>query len=71
MFNILGGNSIGYSKQKLYMYICPILNSFQDRAMSLYRGTTRHALTRVTKCIDVEGGIFEKYYPVPTLLLQQ
>jgi hypothetical protein len=35
--NILGYHSIGHSKQKkLYMYMCPILNSFRDRAILLY-----------------------------------
>jgi hypothetical protein len=35
--NILGGHSIGHSKQKLYMYMCPMPNSFRDKAISLYR----------------------------------
>jgi hypothetical protein len=26
---------------------------------TLYRRATRHVLTRVAKCIDVDGGIFE------------
>jgi hypothetical protein len=34
--NILGGHSIGHSKQKVYMYMCPIPNGFRDRAISLY-----------------------------------
>jgi hypothetical protein len=34
--NILGGQSIGHSKQKVYMYMCPIPNCFRDRAISLY-----------------------------------
>jgi hypothetical protein len=34
--NILGGQSIGYSKPKLYMYMCPIPNGFRNRAISLY-----------------------------------
>jgi hypothetical protein len=35
--NILGGHSIGrLSKQKVYMYMCPIPNGFRDRAISLY-----------------------------------
>jgi hypothetical protein len=29
-------HSIGHAKQKLYMYKCPIPNSSQDRATSLY-----------------------------------
>jgi hypothetical protein len=33
--NILGGHSIGHSKQKVYVYICPIPNGFRDRAISL------------------------------------
>jgi hypothetical protein len=53
----------------MYMYMCPILNSFWDRAISLYcsldvhqdalRRATRHVLTRVAKCTDVDGGIFK------------
>jgi hypothetical protein len=36
MVNILGRHSVGHSKQKLYMYMCPIPNGFRDRAISLY-----------------------------------
>jgi hypothetical protein len=58
--NILLGYDIGHSKKKtVYMYMCPIPNGFRDRTLSLYRGATRHILTRVAKCIDVDGGIFE------------
>jgi hypothetical protein len=46
--------------------MCPIPNGFRDKAISLYRlyctlyrRATRHVLTRVAKCIDVDGGIFE------------
>jgi hypothetical protein len=49
--------------KKVYMYMFPIPNGFRDRAISLYstlyRRATRHVLTRVAKCIDVAGGIFE------------
>jgi hypothetical protein len=31
--NILGGHSIGHSKQNLYMNMCPIPNGFRDRAI--------------------------------------
>jgi hypothetical protein len=59
----VGSHSIGHSKQKVCMYMCPIPNGFRDRAISLYstlyRRTTRHVLTRVAKCTDVDGGIFE------------
>jgi hypothetical protein len=50
------------------MYMCPIPNSFRDRAISLestlYRQATRHVLTRDAKCIAVDGGNFENvlYY---------
>jgi hypothetical protein len=61
--NILRGHSIGHSKQKLYMYMCPIPNGVRDRAISpystLYRRATRHVLTRVAKCIVFDSGIFE------------
>jgi hypothetical protein len=55
--NILGGHSIGHSKQKRYMYMCPIPHGFRGTALSLYRRATRHIITRVAKCIDVDGGI--------------
>jgi hypothetical protein len=58
--DIIGGHSIGHSKQKFYMHVCPIPNGFRDRAISLYsnRRATRHVLTRVAKCIEADGGIF-------------
>ena len=34
-FNILGGQGINHSKQKVYIYMCPIPNGFRDRAISL------------------------------------
>jgi hypothetical protein len=67
--NILGGRSIGHSKQKVYMYMSPIPKSFRDRAMDVIarikerqdalRRATRHVLAQDKKCIDVYGGIFE------------
>jgi hypothetical protein len=55
--------------KKLYTYMCSIPNGFRDRAMDvivrkkqrqdLLSRATRHVLTRVAKCIDVDGGIFE------------
>jgi hypothetical protein len=46
----------------LYMYMCPIPNLFRDRAISLYRRATRHVLTRVAKCIEVEVKFSKMYY---------
>jgi hypothetical protein len=57
--NILGGHSIGPSRQKVCMDVCPIPNGFRDRTISLYRQATHHVLTRVAKCIDTDGIIFE------------
>jgi hypothetical protein len=34
--NIPGGHNIGHSKQKMYMYMCPIQNGFRDTAISLH-----------------------------------
>jgi hypothetical protein len=34
--NILGGHGFGHSAKKKYMYMCPIPNGFQDRAISLH-----------------------------------
>jgi hypothetical protein len=63
--NILGG----YSKKKkryIYMYMCHIPIGFRNRAISLYctlyRRATHHVLTRVAKCIDVNGGNFENVF---------
>jgi hypothetical protein len=54
-----------------YTYMCPIPNGFQDGAISLYstlyRKAKRHVLTRVAKCIKVDGGIFEN---VPTFSIE-
>jgi hypothetical protein len=36
-----------------------IPNGFRDRAILLYRRATRHVLTLVTKCIDIDGGIIK------------
>jgi hypothetical protein len=49
--------------------MCPVPNRFRDRAISLYRRATRHVLTRVAKCTDVDGGIFENVlYSNPTYM---
>jgi hypothetical protein len=43
------------------MYMCPIPNGFRDTELfhcTLYRRATHHVLTRVAKCIDIDGGIF-------------
>jgi hypothetical protein len=51
--------------KKVYMYVCPIPTGFRDKRFhytehcTLYRRATRHVLTRVAKCIDVDGGIFD------------
>jgi hypothetical protein len=50
------------------MYMCPIPNGFRDRTTDVItrmkeqaslRRATLHVLTRVAKCIDVDGGIVE------------
>jgi hypothetical protein len=61
--NILGGHSIGHSKQKsVYVHV-----SYSERfSRQLFhcivytvQRATRHVLTRVAKCTDVDGGIFK------------
>jgi hypothetical protein len=54
--------------------MCPIPNGFRDRPVDVVarirqrqdalRRATRHVLTRVEKCNDIDGGIFENvlYY---------
>jgi hypothetical protein len=55
--SMLGGHSVGNSKQKS-VSTCVLLRTVSERAISLYRRATRHVLTRVAKCIAVDGGIF-------------
>jgi hypothetical protein len=53
----------------MYMFLCPIPNGFWDSAMDVIarikkrqdalRRATRHVLTGVATCIDVDGGFFE------------
>jgi hypothetical protein len=44
--NILGGHSIGHSKQNIiYTYTCPIPNGFRDRAISLYSTDEQHVMS--------------------------
>jgi hypothetical protein len=33
---LVGGHSIGHSKHKIYMCLCPIPNGYRDTAISLY-----------------------------------
>jgi hypothetical protein len=62
-FNILGGDNIGRVKQKsLYVHVCYSERFPRQSYISLYKRATRHVLTRVAKCIDVDGGIFENVF---------
>jgi hypothetical protein len=61
-----GGKSIFWEvmcsvilSKKVHIYMYSISKSFRNRAISLYRRATRHVLTRIAKCADVDGGIFE------------
>jgi hypothetical protein len=64
--NILGGYSTGHSKQKKCICTCVLFRTVSEIEVfhctvhcTLYRRATRHVLTRVAKCIVVDGGIFE------------
>jgi len=58
------------SNQSVYTG-CPILDAIariKERQDALRR-TTRHVVTRVAECIDVDGGIFERLLQtVPTFV---
>jgi hypothetical protein len=43
--------------KEMYTYMCPVFHCTVQ--CTLYRGATRHVLTRAANCIDVDGGIFE------------
>jgi hypothetical protein len=45
--------------KEVYMYVSEIELFHCTVHCTLYRRATRHVLTRVAKCIDVNGGIFE------------
>jgi hypothetical protein len=63
--NTLGGHSIDYSKQKVYMYTCVLFLVSEIELFhctvhcTLYRRATRHVLTLVARYIDVDGGILD------------
>jgi hypothetical protein len=57
--NILGRHSIEQSEQKIVLRRCVLLRTVSEIVhCTLYRRATRHVLTGVAKCIDVDGGIF-------------
>jgi hypothetical protein len=64
--NILESHSIGRTKQKTCICTCVLVRTVSEIELfhcsvhcTLYRRATRHVLTRMAKCIDVDGGIFE------------
>jgi hypothetical protein len=64
---MLGGHNTGHSKQKeSCMFVRVLFRTASEIELfhctvhcTLYRRATRHVLTRVTKRIDVDSGIFE------------
>jgi hypothetical protein len=46
-----------------YIYVCMCVLFRTVSEIEIFQGSavvaTRHVITRVTKCIDVDGGIFE------------
>jgi len=48
------------TQDKLLINILDVIACIKERQDALRR-TTRHAFTRIAKCIDVDGGIFEHY----------
>jgi len=46
-------------RDELLVNILDVIACIKERQDSLRR-TTRHVLTRVAKCIDADGGIFEQ-----------
>jgi hypothetical protein len=60
--NILAGHRIRHSKQKIVICTRVLFRKITETELfhcTLYRRATRHVLTRVANCIDVDGGIFE------------
>jgi hypothetical protein len=69
MVSTLGGHSIGHSK-KIYICTCDLFRTVSEielfhvitrikERQDTLRRKTRYVLTRVAKCIDFDGGIFE------------
>ena len=46
------------TRDELLVNVLDVIASIKERQDALRR-TTRHVFTRVVKCIDVDGGIFE------------
>ena len=46
------------TRDELLVNILDVIACIKER-QDILRQTTRHVLTRVAKCIDVDGGIFE------------
>jgi hypothetical protein len=65
--NVLGGQSIGHSKQNVYMYMCPIPKGFRDRAISLYSSKTADK-REILRAIS-NTGIYCSSYKVGTVYL--
>jgi hypothetical protein len=57
------------TRDELIDHIMDVTDSIKGRQYAL-RQATRHVLTRVAKCTDVDGGIFEKC-TAPTLSPEQ
>jgi hypothetical protein len=59
--HILGGHSIGHSKEKMRISTCVLFLTVSGAELLHCTDEQHsiHVLTRVAKCIDVDGGIFE------------
>jgi hypothetical protein len=60
--HVLGGHNIGHYKQKNCKYTWVLFRTISEIELfhcTVYRRATRHVLTRVAKCIDVDGGILK------------
>jgi hypothetical protein len=64
--NILGGHSISHSKQRILCVLYVLFRKLSEIELfhctvlwDALRRTTHHVLTRVAKCIGVDGGILE------------
>jgi hypothetical protein len=53
------------TRDELLVNVLNVIACTKERQDPLRR-TTRHVLTRVAKCTDVDGGIFEHFYITST-----
>jgi hypothetical protein len=65
--SILEGHSIGHSKQKIYMYMCPVPYGFRNRAISLCSSKITEILCTVSNT-SIYCSSDKSWYSLPSII---